>query len=308
MKKGLSLLLFPALLILLAGCQSTDTAEAPAAEAAAAGAVSETVWISSRGVEIPAEFVFPASGSENGTPLVIMAHGHGGNRDEAGGFTALAERLADAGIASIRMDFPGCGESREAFTENYLSNMLADIEACEAWAVAGGGFDTGRIALFGYSMGGRLMLMHSASGSYKALALWAPAGNDGAESLYAFLGGRENYLSLKEEAGEKGFAVFTTPWGQVQNLAAEWFEEMESSRPQEAVRRFEGPVLVLHGDEDTIITQDICDAVMESAEASSDVQERLIKGADHGLGFYSGQTEMAAQVVELTADFLINNL
>lgn len=45
------------------------------------------------------------------------------------------------------MDFPGCGESTEPFTENYLSNMISDSNA-----------DANNLGIFGYSMGGRIAL------------------------------------------------------------------------------------------------------------------------------------------------------
>ena len=64
-----------------------------------------------------------------------MVHGHGGTRNEAGGFTRVAESLAAHGVASIRMDFPGCGDSTESFQLNTLSNMLVDIESSRDFAL-----------------------------------------------------------------------------------------------------------------------------------------------------------------------------
>ena len=62
-------------------------------------------------------------------PLVIMCHGHGGSKEEGGGFDDIAAALAEAGIASIRVDYPGCGESKEDFTLNTMTNMLDDTES-----------------------------------------------------------------------------------------------------------------------------------------------------------------------------------
>ena len=83
---------------------------------------------------VPAILTLPEASGK--VPLVVMAHGHGGSKEEAGGFTAIAEALAREGIASIRMDFPGCGASAEPFTANTVSAMLADFEAARVYAVA----------------------------------------------------------------------------------------------------------------------------------------------------------------------------
>jgi dienelactone hydrolase len=107
-----------------------------------------------------------------------LAHGHGGSKDENGGFTALAETLASCGVASIRMDFPGCGASVESFTENNITNMMADVAAARAYAVANAAIDGTAVGMFGYSMGGRVAIL-SASSGYKSLGLLAPLGNDG---------------------------------------------------------------------------------------------------------------------------------
>jgi len=83
--------------------------------------------------ELPAIFTVPRVAGKY--PLVVMAHGHGGTKDENGGFTAIAETLAARGIATIRMDFPGSGASTEPFIQNNLTNMIADVAAARAYAI-----------------------------------------------------------------------------------------------------------------------------------------------------------------------------
>ena len=92
--------------------------------------------VSSRGVAVPATFVHPVAEGEEKFPLVVLVHGHGGTRNEAGGFTRVAEELATRGIASIRMDFPGCGDSVESFANNNLTNMLTDLRASRDYALS----------------------------------------------------------------------------------------------------------------------------------------------------------------------------
>ena len=91
-------------------------------------AAETDLWIESRGIRIPVTLTVPGDGEDVDAPLVVLAHGHGGTRQENGAFTELAATLAEAGIASIRMDFPGCGDSMEAFTRNNITSMLQDVD------------------------------------------------------------------------------------------------------------------------------------------------------------------------------------
>ena len=106
--------------VLLTGC----TGEKPPAGAEAPAFQSVDMMMASRGVEVPITLVTPTRAADERFPLVVLAHGHGGSRWEGGAFPAVAEALALKGIASVRMDFPGCGDSTESFAENNLSNML----------------------------------------------------------------------------------------------------------------------------------------------------------------------------------------
>ncbi len=155
--------------------------------------------IQSRGVAVPVSYVTPAIGADERFPLVVMAHGHGGSRHEGGGYRLVAEAMAKNGIASIRMDFPGCGDSTESFTNNNLSNMLLDLQAARDYAASRPEIDDDRVGLLGYSMGGRLVaLLAEMDPSYKVMAAWTPAVTDGAQRNIESLGGADAYNRLKE--------------------------------------------------------------------------------------------------------------
>ena len=265
--------------------------------------------VSSRGVAVPVTYVHPLVAEGESYPLVVMLHGHGGTRNEAGGYTRVAEGLAARGIASIRMDFPGCGDSTESFTNNNLSNMLLDIEASRDFAMTQPQVDKSRLGLLGYSMGGRLALVHAAAaGNYKAVTAWTPDGVNGAANMIEFLGGQEAYDQLKARAARDGFVLFTTRWGQEQKLGLQFFTDLEKSRPLDAVAEIRAPLLVLYGDLDDVVLPSISEGVIAAATMSPEVVRHVVKGADHGLGLYNNQPALSAEAVQTTVEFLSQRL
>lgn len=268
---------------------------------------AETVKVVSRGVEIPAIFTYPNTTTK--MPLVVMAHGHGGSKDEAGGYIQLAESLANQGIASIRMDFPGCGDSTESFSNNTLTNMLMDIEASLQYALASGKVDEDNVFMMGYSMGGRLaMLSVSENPIYKAMGSWAPAATNGPSSMYIFMGGQEAFETYSAEAKEKGTYLFTTLWGQEQLLSKEFFVDMETSTPIDAVKDYAGPVLIVNGSKDDIITADVVSSAMVGFENSQSVWRYTVMGADHGFGIFSNEPNLTKEAVDTTVNFFKMNI
>ena len=292
-----------AIVALIAGAACSD---APVT-VDAGSILADEVTFESRGIEVPATFVRPAAATAAPFPVVVMAHGHGGTRDEAGGFRRLAEALAQRGIASIRPDFPGCGQSGEPFTQNNLSNMLADARAALAYARLQPGADPGRAGIVGYSMGARVAMLMFPD-DFAAAVLWAPVGLDGPGAIYPLAGGEAHYLELRDQASSAGAAELVTPWGQHQLLGRQWFDDLETYRPMAAVRSYRGALLVVSGAEDAIVAPDVALAVVAAATASEVARVEILPGAGHGLGFYDDDPAVSERVIGFTADFLVARL
>lgn len=294
------------LLCLLAACGSA--AREVEASAAPPATFSDDLQMVSRGVSVPVTFAGPA-GQQAQAPLVLMAHGHGGTRHEAGGFAAVADALAARGIYSIRMDFPGCGDSAESFANNNLSTMQADIVAARRYAQGRIAVDPARVALLGFSMGGRLALHRSAAdGDYRAIALWAPSVAEGGQMMTRFFGGPEGLAAKRAQAQAEGFAPFTTIWGQEQALGPQWFADLAASAPLAAAATFEGDLLVLYGSEDKVVVPAESRSAATAAQRARSVRTVVVPGADHGLGLFNGDAESARMTVGQTVEFLARAL
>jgi len=295
--------------VYLSACSGQDTTDNAAVfEAKALGVAVSEQWIVSRDTKIPITLTLPKP-AQSAPPLVVMLHGHGGTGDEAGGFTQLAEKLANAGVASVRMDFPGCGDSTEPFRNNRLSTMLADARATRDHVLDNYEIDATRLALMGFSMGGRLAItLAHEDPRFHTLALWAPAGAPGTSGLVKFLGGAEALAAAKSRAKAEGFTPFTTSWGQKQELSAGWFDDMEKSRPQELIAKYKGAVFVLYGDKDTVVLPTTAEAVVSAASQSYFARSFVIVDADHGLGLFSNEPELTRVAVTQTVEAIVAGL
>ena len=290
-------MLLPKFAVTVLAALSLSVASASLAQAQ----TSTDVTVTNGERAVPATVVLPEG--EGPFPAVVMNHGHGGGRQEGGGFGRLADALAKAGIATIRMDFAGVGDSTAPWTDQTLSSMISDSNASREYLLENYPVDADRLGLFGYSMGGRIALTiaQSPDNSYKAVGLLAPSANEGKELALMLAGSEAEYERLYAEAkGEKGYADYTTQYGQQQQLSGAWFDEMLDSRPLEGISAYTGPMLVVHGDVDTVITPEQNEAVVAAYPAASIV---LVPEADHGYGFYSDQPEVSAAVEGAFVEF-----
>ena len=253
---------------------------------------------------VPAVITLPAGKGD--FPAVVMNHGHGGSKDENVGFVGVANTLAANGIASIRMDFPGCGESTQPFTENNMTNMISDSNACKDYLVKNAPVNSNKLGILGYSMGGRIALeIANKSGSgYKAVALLSAAAIDADTLAPSIFGSAENYAAAKAEAAKNGSYTLTTQFGQVQELSKKWFDDMDTTNPL-TKHSYTGPMLVIHGDQDVVVTPAMNQAILDAYKKAEEV---LVAGADHGYGFYSEQPGVTAQVEGTITAFFAENL
>jgi alpha-beta hydrolase superfamily lysophospholipase len=104
-------------------------------------------------------------------PWIVLCHGLFSSMASEK-FTALAERLSQSGIATLRFDFGGCGESTGSIADTTVSRRLQELEAVISFADSHAelGKDCG---LMGSSLGGFVALLFAAQRPFKALSVWA---------------------------------------------------------------------------------------------------------------------------------------
>lgn len=90
---------------------------------------------------------------------VVMLNGTGSQKDEAGdGYGRMAADLAATGIASIRIDFMGSGESTADDADFDLDNAVSDGQAALDHMAELPEIDGDELGVLGWSQGGGYML------------------------------------------------------------------------------------------------------------------------------------------------------
>lgn len=258
---------------------------------------------------IPATIQLPAKSARGEElPLVVLCHGFTGNRQGDGHFAPLAEDLAAHGIATVRFDFAGCGDSTEPYVNYTLANMAADVDSVIGYMQAT--YGTGKTALVGHSMGGRLASLYPHLGQYPvtALALWSPANGTGLQGL-EFLS-IDNFAAVEELAARADAEGSIAAWGV--ELSAAYIDGMRDSDPNAALQESGLPVLLTYSGNERILsdtTQTETKAAVESLPDGQVVLDPFVNG-DHN---YTSEdpatnTQLDADLRQVTVDFLTSNL
>ena len=258
---------------------------------------------------IPATIQLPAKSARGEElPLVVLCHGFTGNRQGDGHFAPLAEDLAVHGIATVRLDFAGCGDSTEPYANYTLANMAADVDSVIGYMQAT--YGTGKTALVGHSMGGRLASLYPQLGQYPvtALALWSPANGTGLQGL-EFLS-IDNFAAVEELAARADAEGSVAAWGV--ELSAAYIDGMRDSDPNADLQESGLPVLLTYSGNERILsdtTQTETRAAVESLPVGQVVLDPFVNG-DHN---YTSEdpatnTQLDADLRQVTVDFLTSHL
>lgn len=227
-------------------------------------------------------------------PCAVFLHDYTGNRVEDHClFVKAARDLCEHGIACLRFDFRGSGESQGNFAEITADGEIADARKGIEFLGSVGQIDTGRLGLVGFGLGGLVATSVAAGGGVKSLALWAPAaladflverGGRVIKDPYAWLPEKLKAAIRKSGRVDVGGFMRGKPY----------FESLKHVDPLRDIAKFCGPVLIVQGSEDEVTLP------INSEYLYDNVQGRrllvVVDGADHS--FSSAQWE--EQVIETT--------
>lgn len=242
-----------------------------------------------------------------GDQAIVLVHGGGVTRDEAGFFTRLASGLAEAGVASLRFDLRGHGESEGRQEDLTLSAILNDMDT--ALAHVGQATGASRASLLAASFSGGIAAYFAAQRPtlVDRLVLFNPLLN----YKKRFIDDKPYWSDdqINDEAAteltEQGFVAHSPTF----KLGRPLLNEVFWLQPHTVLGQITTPTLVVHGTKDTFIPVESSRAAVGQLSGSSRLVE--IEGAQHGLAVHDDPTyadpqsqEWQAFVIRTVADWL----
>lgn len=194
------------------------------------------------GIRLNAQLDMPVP-SEGKHPLVIVIHGFTGHMEERH-IVAVSQTLNEIGFATLRVDMYGHGKSGGRFEDHtlykWLSNALTVIDYARALD-----FVTD-LYLCGHSQGGMTVMLAGAMKHdvIKGIIPLSPAWMIPEEARKGTL--------LGQDFDPDHIPEVLPAWGD-RGLNGNYVRVAQTIHVEDAIDRYDGPVLIVHGDEDEAV-------------------------------------------------------
>lgn len=265
---------------------------------------SQQIFLNNGSYDIPAIFSIPDKKSDQQTmAAVIMLHGTGTQKDEVGNlYKLLSQKLEALGIASIRIDFAGSGDSKTSDLEYSLSSAVLDGKTAFNYLQANPQIDKTRIGVIGFSQGALIsQLLVIEEPKIKSLAVWSPATGNGIEPMRAFF---EQYY---DEAKQNGYALIKYDWRPSFKVSLKWFEQLKAQQSLTLMKQFTGSLLAISGTNDTVLPWENANTLI-TASGSKDATAIIVKDGDHIFNVFDPTAHQSKDLLEITANWLDSRL
>lgn len=256
-----------------------------------------TINSSDETYEIKAVYTYP--NIDDKFPLVVMLHGTGSNKDEAGNaYSTYSKELANDGVASIRFDFIGTGDSIVPYENYSFKTAVDDTNTVIEYANTLSGVDENNIGVLGWSQGGTIAMLSTAENpNIKSITTWAGA-PDMSMSITD-----EDYKSAQKQ----GYAVKSFDWRDDLNFGINWYNDVKSTDVLKELSKSSTPILAINGSEDTVVSPDNASKII-AASSANNKKEHIIDGADHTFNIFSDDKSIFNELCSTTTEWFKSTL
>nr|WP_211247885.1 alpha/beta fold hydrolase [Cryptosporangium arvum] len=207
---------------------------------------------------------------------VVLVHGGGVTRTEGGFYVRLADALAEAGVASLRFDLRGHGESGGRQQDLTLSAAANDVRAAVEEMPA-------PVTVIGTSFSGGICALVAAAGTpaLRSLVLFNPL----LDYKRRFVDEKPYWSADRidpayaDELDRRGYVEHSPTF----RLGRAMLNEVFHLSARDALPRIAVPTLLVHGTKDTFISVDSSREAVDRLTESTLIE---IEGAQHGFAVH----------------------
>ena len=259
------------------------------------GATRLVTYKAADGLEIPAYLTLPPGvETPKALPLIVLAHGGPAARDEAG-FDWWAQALASRGYAVLQANFRGSTGYGRSFMEagygEWGRKMQTDLSDGVRWLASEGIIDPERVCIVGASYGGYAAMagMTLDAGVYRC-----GVAVSGVSDLRRMV----NWEARQEGRNDSQTVRY---WNRFMGAARLNDRALDALSPAYLAQASAGPLLLLHGRDDTVVPIDQSRIMAEALRrADKPVEFIELQGEDHWLS----RTETRHKMLSETVRFL----
>lgn len=223
------------------------------------------------------------TGMQPPSKAVIVCHGFGSNKDMSPWLRDMCNHLSREGMAGVRIDFSGHGDSEGRCEDISYLKEAGDISSCIDYLEKNG---YPSIGLIGHSMGASVCIL--------------TASQDPRPKVLAIIAGvaypsQEDHIAFAKAFFEKAF--------QKKIPSESFILHLKQTDILSAVRKVHAPLLLIHGDADSMVPIAEGEAIFSAA---NEPKKMIIAiGSGHRL---SQEPEFAAECIELCVEWMKKHL
>ena len=226
--------------------------------------------------------VTTAPEGEGKFPCVLLLHGFTGNAcGYKNLYVILARALAEAGIACVRFDFYGNGESDGEFEDCTFTGLYHDAEDVFAWMAAQPFADGERLFLSGQSMGGYVAASCAPKLKPRGLLLLCP----GAGMWF----GAAQRADAVTQKGQDWFDMEGLKYAMAFN-----YDMASHPAPFEEAKGYEGAALILRASDDKLVDERTCEGYRA---CYSEAKVVTVEGGGHNFASIPARKAVAEEMI-----------
>jgi pimeloyl-ACP methyl ester carboxylesterase len=232
---------------------------------------------------------------------VLLVHGGGVTRNEGGFYTRLAEGLSKAGLASLRFDLRGHGQSDGSLEDLTLAGIMNDMRAAGGYLISRAGVARSGIIAASFSGGAAAVVASEYPELFGPLVLFNPL----LDYKKRFVDEKSFWEQdrLTADAARELSVQGSLPHSPTFRLGRGLLNEVFYVHPRAALATIECPTMFVHGTGDTFIPIESS----RSAASGMIAESRLVElaGAQHGFAVPNDPQYRQPQTQEWQAEVVL---